>query len=70
MTVVGQRIVHDLRGESCLDLGTIAPTRKGCAVTRSFSRRVVDLATMEQAVATHAARLGEKLRRKASPPST
>ena len=63
ITVVGQRIVHELRGESCLDLGTITPTRKGCAVTRSFSQRVEDLATMEQAVATHAARLGEKLRR-------
>ncbi len=64
MTVVGQRIVHELRGEACLDLGTVAATRKGCAVTRSFSHRVEDLATMEQAVATHATRLGEKLRRK------
>ena len=63
MTVVGERIVHELHGTSCLDLATLAPTRKGCAVTRSFSRRVEDLATMEQAVATHAARLGEKLRR-------
>ena len=63
MTVVGERIIHELRGSPCLDLATLAPTRKGCAVTRSFSRRVEDLATMEQAVATHAARLGEKLRR-------
>jgi DNA polymerase V len=63
MTVVGQRIVHELRGECCLDLGTIAATRKGCAVTRSFSQRVEDLASMQQAVATHATRLGEKLRR-------
>ena len=31
-------------------------------MTRSLSDRVEDLATMEQAVATHAARLGEKLR--------
>jgi DNA polymerase V len=44
-------------------LEEMAPTRKGCAVTRSFSDRVEDLATMEQSVATHAARLGEKLRR-------
>ena len=63
MTVVGQRIVHELKGESCLDLATMAATRKGCAVTRSFSGRVKDLATKEQAVATHATRLGEKLRR-------
>jgi len=63
MTVVGERLVHELRGVACLDLETLAATRKGCAVTRSFSERVEDRATMEQAVATHAARLGEKLRR-------
>ena len=65
MTVVGERIVHELRGECCLDLETVAPTRKGCAVTRCFSGRVEERATMEQAVATHATRLGEKLRRHA-----
>ncbi|MCJ2039014.1 Y-family DNA polymerase [Methylobacterium sp. J-059] len=63
MTVVGERLVHELRGTPCLDLETVAATRKGCAVTRSFSERVEDRATMEQAVATHASRLGEKLRR-------
>ncbi|KQO66492.1 MULTISPECIES: Y-family DNA polymerase [Methylobacterium] len=63
MTVVGERLVHELRGTACLDLETLAATRKGCAVTRSFSERVEDRATMEQAVATHASRLGEKLRR-------
>lgn len=63
MTVVGERLVHELRGTACLDLETVAATRKGCAVTRSFSERVEDRATMEQAVATHASRLGEKLRR-------
>ena len=62
MTVVGERLVQELRGVACLDLEEVAPTRKGCAVTRSFSDRVEDLATMEQAVAAHAARLGEKLR--------
>ena len=62
-TVVGQRIIHELRGESCLDLATMAATRKGCAVTRSFSARLEDLAMMEQDVAAHATRFGEKLRR-------
>lgn len=62
MTVVGERLVLELRGVPCLDLEEMAPTRKGCAVTRCFSERVEDLATMEQAVATHATRLGEKLR--------
>ena len=63
MTVVGERLVQELRGVACLDLEEVAPSRKGCAVTRSFSDRVEDLATMEQAVAAHATRLGEKLRR-------
>ncbi|WP_438346192.1 Y-family DNA polymerase [Methylorubrum populi] len=62
MTVVGERLVYELRGIPCLDLETVAPTRKGCAVTRSFSDRVDDLPRMEEAVATHASRLGEKLR--------
>ncbi len=63
LTVVGERLVRELRGEACLDLEEVAATRKGCAVTRSFSDRVEDRATMEQAVAAHATRLGEKLRR-------
>ena len=63
MTVVGERIIHELQGHPRLDLETVAPTRKGCAVTRSFSGRVEDLETMQEAIAAHATRLGEKLRR-------
>jgi DNA polymerase V len=63
MTVVGERLIYELRGVPCLDLEVVAPTRKGCAVARMFSSRVEDLATLEQAVASHATRLGEKLRR-------
>jgi DNA polymerase V len=63
MTVVGERLLRQLRGEACLDLEEVAATRKGCAVNRSLSDRVEDHATMEQAVAANATRLGEKLRR-------
>ncbi len=38
LTVVGERIIHELRGLACLDLETVAATRKGCAVTRMFSQ--------------------------------
>jgi DNA polymerase V len=62
MTVVGERIIHELRGRSCIDMETVAPTRKGCAVTRCFSGRVEDLDTVLEAIASHATRLGEKLR--------
>ena len=63
MTVVGERIIHELRGLSCLPLELMPAQRKGCAVTRSFSARVTEREVLEQAVAAHATRLGEKLRR-------
>ena len=63
LTVVGERIVHELRGTSCMPLELMAPQQKGCAVTRSFSSRITELPMMLEAVATHASRLGEKLRK-------
>ncbi len=63
MTVVGERIVHELNGRACIELEVVPPTRKGCAVTRSFGQRVTAKVDMEQAVAGYATRLGEKLRR-------
>lgn len=63
LTVVGERIVYELRGLACLPLEMVPARRKGCAVTRSFSTRITDRATLEEAVAAHATRLGEKLRR-------
>jgi DNA polymerase V len=62
LTVVGERIVHELRGQPCIDLEIVTPTRKGCAVTRSFAGRVDNLEMMQEAIAAHATRLGEKLR--------
>jgi DNA polymerase V len=62
MTVVGEKIVHELNGIACIGLETVAPQRKGCAVTRSFGNRVTMKVEMEQAVAGYATRLGEKLR--------
>ncbi|GEP09782.1 Y-family DNA polymerase [Methylobacterium gnaphalii] len=63
LTVVGERMIHELRGLSCLSLEQVPAQRKGCAVTRSFSSRIEDRESLEQAVAAHATRLGEKLRR-------
>jgi DNA polymerase V len=63
LTVVGERIIQELRGTACLPLELVPARRKGCAVARSFCGRVTDRATLDEAVAAHAARLGEKLRR-------
>ena len=63
ITVVGERIIHELNGVFCLPLEAITPQRKDIAVTRSFSRPVVTLSEIGQAVAAYATRAGEKLRR-------
>jgi len=63
MTVTGGRLVHELRGISCLPLELIEPTRKGIAVTRSFGQPVLEWEQMREAVATYAARAAEKMRR-------
>lgn len=63
LTVVGERMVHELNGRSCIPLEDVQPLRKGCAVTRSFGQRVTDIQHMREAVASYATRLGEKLRK-------
>ena len=62
-SVTLERTVWELRGLSCLALEEFAPQRKGMAVTRSFGRPVTSLDELHEAVATYAARAGEKLRR-------
>lgn len=62
LTVVGERMVHELNGRSCIPLEDVQPLRKGCAVTRSFGQRATQVQDMREAVASYATRLGEKLR--------
>ena len=63
MTVVGERIVHELQGRSCLPLEAVAAQRKGIAVTRSFGTPITTYDKMSEAVAAYATRAAEKLRR-------
>ncbi len=63
LTVVGERMVMELNGISCLPLESVAPQRKGIAVTRSFGRAIVAFPEMREAVAAYATRAAEKLRR-------
>lgn len=62
MGVVGQRVVMELRGVSCLSLEAVAPKKQSCCVSRSFGQVVDDLANMKEALASHAARAAQKLR--------
>lgn len=62
LTVVGERLVYELRGISCLPLELAPPPRRTIAVTRSFGRPVSDWEALREAVAAYAARAAEKLR--------
>lgn len=62
MTVVGERILRELRGVPCLPLEMLPARRKGAACTRSFGYPVRDWQEMAEAVSAYASRLAEKLR--------
>jgi DNA polymerase V len=63
LTIKGLRLVWELRGVSCLPVEEFERPRKGLCCSRSFGRPVVTAEEIGAAVATHAARGGEKLRR-------
>jgi len=62
MTVVGLRIVHELRGVSCILLETVHQPRKGIVSSRSFGRPVKTLAELRESVADYMASAAERLR--------
>ncbi|HEY0009027.1 MAG TPA: Y-family DNA polymerase [Tepidisphaeraceae bacterium] len=63
MGVVGQRIVHELRGTSCIDLETDSPDKQNICCSRSFGKVTSELACMREAVSTFAAQAASKMRR-------
>ena len=63
LTVVGARIVEELRGNSCLPLETCPPAKKSLTCSRSFGNPVATLSDLREAVATFTVRVAERLRR-------
>ncbi|WP_396150642.1 Y-family DNA polymerase [Acaryochloris sp. CCMEE 5410] len=62
MGVVGVRMIHELRGISCLPLKLVAKPKKETCVSRSFGQPVTKLADLQEAIAAYASRAAEKLR--------
>ncbi|MFC1652836.1 Y-family DNA polymerase [Planctomycetota bacterium] len=60
--VVGLRTVYELEGTVCYDLEENPATRQSVSVSRMFGQDVKTLEELQQAIATYAARAGEKLR--------
>lgn len=63
MGVVGQRIVHELRGVSCIPMELVAPAKRNMCFARSFGRLLESEEEMREAVSHYAARASWKLRR-------
>jgi DNA polymerase V len=66
MTVVGVRLLKELRGESCLELEEVAPPKKGICTSRSFGKKVNSFNEVQEATATYAAKCALKLRQQKS----
>lgn len=65
-SVVMERTVAELNGESCIALEDIAPPKQQIMSSRSFGVPVFDLAELEQSVASYTARAAVKLRNQVS----
>lgn len=60
--MVLERTVRELRGQSCLDLEQVRPTRQQIVVSRSFGQKIRHYPSLSAAVASFTARAAEKLR--------
>lgn len=61
-SVVVERTVYELNGDSCLELENITPTKKQILCSRSFGQRITEYRQMREAICDYAARGAEKLR--------
>ena len=66
MSIVGERIWRELKGESCLSLETVQPDKKQICTSRSFGQPVMELEHLSSAVAGYAEKCAFKLRKQKS----
>ncbi len=66
LSVVGLRILKELQGIPCLPLEEEKKVRQNIAITRAFREASKDPSLLVQALANHAASLGQKLRKEGS----
>ncbi|WP_455820089.1 translesion error-prone DNA polymerase V subunit UmuC [Pseudomonas cerasi] len=60
--VVLERTARELRGEPCLGMDDLAPTKQQIMCSRSFGHRITEYEEMHQAICAYAERAAEKLR--------
>ena len=65
-SVLMERTIRELNGESCIPLEEIAPLKKQLVCSRGFGIPVSSLSELSEAVITYTTRVAEKLRRQRS----
>ena len=63
MSIVGHRMVLELRGTPCIDLEHTPPDKKNMAYARSFGRLLESKVEMQESVTHYAERISAKLRK-------
>jgi DNA polymerase V len=63
LTVVGARIVEELRGRPCLPLELVVPRKKNICCSRSFAGEVRSLPELRESVISYLSSAAEKMRR-------
>lgn len=66
MSVVGLRMLHELRGIPSIEMQEAPPPKKGICVSRSFGKLLTEKDDIREALASYMAICGEKLRRQKS----
>jgi len=61
-SVVMERTVRELNGESCIPLEELPPSKQQIVCSRSFGERITSKTAMQQALCQYATRAAEKLR--------
>lgn len=61
-SVVLERTIRELRGESCMDLEQVVPSKQSICSSKMFGQRVYSLEGLRQALASYMHRASEKLR--------
>lgn len=65
-TITGLKMVHELRGTSCIPIEQMVPPKQNICTSRSFGKMAHNFETVAEAVSNFAARCAEKLRKQKS----
>lgn len=66
MSVVGQRLLNELKGIQCIAFEETVPPKKNICTSRSFGKLIASRREVGQAIATFTASCGQKLRKEGS----